>query len=309
MDTRALAFLVVGADAGFRQAVSVRLREHGCLRVDAAPLFGGCGETARIDLRDVQVLVLEIPAEPAAATRALRYALDESFRGVLVLALRTDRRLPEVAVRLVRNAGERVCAVLPTPVKHADVDHLLASQLGLGPVAGFLGRTASAARNEQSSTCLVVTPFAYLARLLRSEMGLLGLRCELAENRETAMELWSRGDHRFLLTSCDLGALDGYDLVQAIRRAEAFGPGRLPTVGLARHVDRDRALAVGMDTCLTNPWSRSVLAATVRHVLRSGAATGSAAEASMPRPPRLDAGPEADARRGVPQKLKPIPRP
>ena len=127
--------------------------------------------------------------------------------------------------------------------------------------------------------------------LLRRQLDHLGLDCELAEDGETALELWRDGGFDLVITDCSMPVMDGYALTAAIRALEREQRlPRCPVLGCTAHVqeaERRRALEVGMDECLMKPFSLDGLSAALHRHLRADLAAPQSApppEAPSERP-------------------------
>ena len=87
------------------------------------------------------------------------------------------------------------------------------------------------------------------------QLELFGFSADIAENGRVALERWRRGGYDLLLTDLQMPEMDGFELVVAIRDAEA-GRGRMPIVALTANAlvsEADRCRSVGMDDCMTKP--------------------------------------------------------
>jgi len=96
----------------------------------------------------------------------------------------------------------------------------------------------------------------------------------VAPNGSEALRLWKEGSYALLLSDLHMPGLDGYELVQEIRGAEAPDC-RLPIVALTGNALRgeaSRALAAGFDEYLTKPTQLDVLRATLEKWLPHAAA-------------------------------------
>ncbi|HYD60934.1 MAG TPA: MASE4 domain-containing protein [Noviherbaspirillum sp.] len=92
-------------------------------------------------------------------------------------------------------------------------------------------------------------------KLILHQLGLLGYAGVIAANGQAALALWRTGDYALLLTDLHMPEMDGYTLVETIRREEA-GRQRLPILALTANALRgevNRAMAAGMDEFLTKP--------------------------------------------------------
>jgi PAS domain S-box-containing protein len=92
--------------------------------------------------------------------------------------------------------------------------------------------------------------------VIRRQLALLGLACDVAEDGLEAWELLNRGDYALLLVDCHMPRLDGYALTERIRAGERGSERHLPIVALTASAlpsEADRCLAAGMDLVLTKP--------------------------------------------------------
>jgi two-component system sensor histidine kinase EvgS len=118
--------------------------------------------------------------------------------------------------------------------------------------------------------------------VLQRQLVHLGFRCALAENGETALNMWNEGDFDLVLTDCAMPVMDGYQLAAAIRATEQTRAApRCPILGCTAHVQEERqhlALQVGMDECLIKPIGvDALLAALARHLVSADAGATPAA--------------------------------
>ena len=109
-------------------------------------------------------------------------------------------------------------------------------------------------------------------------IGLLGWTVEVAGTGDEAIAALGRTRYDVVLMDCEMPGMDGYEATRRIREAEAGKaaatgkPGRLPIVALTAHAlarDRKRCFDVGMDDCLTKPFTLRQLEATLLRWLPS----------------------------------------
>ena len=104
---------------------------------------------------------------------------------------------------------------------------------------------------------LVVDDHPVNRKLLARQLGLLGLRAEMAENGEAALALWRAGRHALVITDCHMPVLDGYALTRAIREIEAAeARPRTPVFAWTANAlpdEIDSCGAAGMDELLVKP--------------------------------------------------------
>ncbi|MFM0053325.1 PAS domain S-box protein [Caballeronia grimmiae] len=105
-------------------------------------------------------------------------------------------------------------------------------------------------------------------KVILRQLSLLGHAAEIANDGREALELWRTNRYALLLTDLHMPEMDGYELVQAIRREEP-PDSRLPIVALTANAvqgEATRAAAVGMDGYLTKPLRLELLQAMLnRH--------------------------------------------
>ena len=92
-------------------------------------------------------------------------------------------------------------------------------------------------------------------KVIRRQLALLGLACEIAVNGADALEQWRSGEHALLLTDLHMPEMDGYALTQSIRREEKKDR-RFPIIALTANALRGedaRCTAAGMDDYLSKP--------------------------------------------------------
>jgi two-component system, sensor histidine kinase and response regulator len=103
---------------------------------------------------------------------------------------------------------------------------------------------------------LVAEDSEFSAQLMEQLLARRGHRLRLATNGREALALAKEGDFDVLLLDVHMPELDGFEVVQAIRKREQTVGGHLPVIALtarSRKEDRERCLAAGMDDFLTKP--------------------------------------------------------
>jgi PAS domain S-box-containing protein len=92
-------------------------------------------------------------------------------------------------------------------------------------------------------------------RVLRKQLALLGFAADVAATGHDAIEHLKRADYALLVTDLHMPNMDGYELAQAIRKAEAGGR-RMPIVALTANAvkgEAKRCHDAGMDDYMTKP--------------------------------------------------------
>ncbi len=166
-------------------------------------------------------------------------------------------------------------ALLPTLGSSSLVDRLITKPIRLGDLASGVRRLLSASgpgisgRDRHDSLDDLALPSEKIgARLLVAEdneinrevisemLTTLGYDVDLVENGQRALAALDRNnDYDAVLMDCQMPELDGYDATRAIRRRP--GPeSKLPIIAVTAHAiigEREKALASGMNDCLTKP--------------------------------------------------------
>ncbi|TAN51336.1 MAG: PAS domain-containing sensor histidine kinase [Methylococcaceae bacterium] len=115
--------------------------------------------------------------------------------------------------------------------------------------------------------------------LLQQQLDLLGYDAGMADNGKDALALWSAGAYSLLLTDCHMPEMDGYELTQAIRQAQAGGGARTTIIAITADVSEDgrkQCFAAGMDGILYKPVDLHELERVLNHRLATDSATISA---------------------------------
>ncbi len=187
------------------------------------------------------------------------------------LGLAICRRLCElmggdVSAQSVQGEGSTFIVSLPLEIgEQADVGRALSHSNGAasrtqrpGAAAGFsaAGPALSVAQaRELGRLILVAEDDAINQKVILRQLGLLGHVAEIASDGREALGMWRANHYALLLTDLHMPEMDGYELVETIRREEAPGT-RLPIVALTANAvqgEAARAKAVGMDGYLTKP--------------------------------------------------------
>jgi CheY-like chemotaxis protein/HPt (histidine-containing phosphotransfer) domain-containing protein len=123
-------------------------------------------------------------------------------------------------------------------------------------------------------------------RVIKRQLSMLGLECEIAHNGREALDMWRSGRFDILLSDLHMPEIDGYELARRIRREETRqGKARTPIVALTANAlisEENRALACGMDEYLTKPISPKELHRCLKQWLPSPKTTLKPAPADEP---------------------------
>jgi signal transduction histidine kinase/CheY-like chemotaxis protein len=176
----------------------------------------------------------------------------------------------------------RIDAHLLKPVQQDEllemIYQVMSKQLSGGVVSGdWSGRTADSLPFSTPDSpltsalhILVAEDDEFSARLLEQLLARRGHRVRMASNGREALALANKGGFDLLLSDVHMPELDGFQVVQALRKREQAEGGHLPCIALtarSRKEDRERCLAAGMDDCLTKPVASVALFAAIDRLL------------------------------------------
>ena len=125
-------------------------------------------------------------------------------------------------------------------------------------------------------------------QLIRRQLALLGLDCDIVDNGVDAFEALSGHDYALLLTDCNMPGMSGYELATAWRRHEAqSGAGaRLPIIAMTANALAGEALRVreaGMDDVLAKPLQLQPLSRKLSQWLHGAQLITPSVDAGRPR--------------------------
>ncbi|EXF95612.1 sensor histidine kinase [Pseudomonas fluorescens HK44] len=105
--------------------------------------------------------------------------------------------------------------------------------------------------------------------ILRDQLGELGCTVELANDGETALELWRNSSFDLILTDVNMPRMNGYELAIQLRHLDCS----LPIIGATANAMREegeRCLEAGMNQCLIKPFALRTLYNCLEPYQRSG---------------------------------------
>jgi signal transduction histidine kinase/DNA-binding response OmpR family regulator len=118
---------------------------------------------------------------------------------------------------------------------------------------------------------LVVDDHPVNRDVLVRQLDLLGIAADAADDGAAAFKAWSSGGYAAVLTDLHMPEMDGYELAQRIREAEAEGRDtRMPVIAVTANAlkgEEQRCLAIGMDAYITKPIGMDRLRATLERWL------------------------------------------
>ncbi|MGG1944563.1 PAS domain S-box protein [Trinickia sp. NRRL B-1857] len=181
------------------------------------------------------------------------------------LGLAICRRLCElmggdVSARSEVGVGSTFTVSLPFEIGEAALDvHRALSHASTAVRGGGLGSNrpapSIAQARELGRLILVAEDDAINQKVILRQLALLGHAAEIAGDGREALALWRANRYALLLTDLHMPEMDGYELVETIRREEGTN-WRLPIIALTANAvqgEAARAKAVGMDGYLTKP--------------------------------------------------------
>lgn len=121
----------------------------------------------------------------------------------------------------------------------------------------FMQHRAPRVLTADAPIVLVVDDHPTNRKLLAIQLGLIGLRAEMAEDGKAAFEMWQGGRFALIITDCHMPNMDGYELTRAIRKIETDeARPRTPIVAWTANVlvgEMESCHAAGMDELLIKP--------------------------------------------------------
>lgn len=177
-------------------------------------------------------------------------------------AARSERKVVVIGAQGLRRQSLTDAAILAVGRSTADIAPLAASR-GLRNRAEPPVTLAQA--REAGQLILVAEDDEINQKVILRQLALLGHAAEIASDGADALTLWRAGRYALLLTDLHMPNMDGYELVETIRREEQ-GERRLPIIALTANAiqgEAARATAVGMDGYLTKPLQLSRLQAVL----------------------------------------------
>ena len=133
-----------------------------------------------------------------------------------------------------------------------------ASRAGLGEAVKSASSKASHINIEGPTRLLIAEDTISVQEILKRQLQKVGVEADFVENGKQALEALETGKYGILVTDLHMPGIDGYGLVDAIRKKEKTGGGHFPVIALTADVQmaqRDAYLRHGFDECLLKPVS------------------------------------------------------
>ena len=176
------------------------------------------------------------------------------------LGLAISRRLVEmmggsIGLTSALNVGSTFTVRLPfAPADEARLASLVEAPEGKLEAAQLPSREEAI---RQGRLILVAEDNDVNQEVIRQQLAMLGLLCDVAGDGREAYALWLQGSYGLLISDIHMPLMDGYQLAHAIRvEEEKRGSGRLPIIALTANVvkgEDERCRAAGMDAYLSKP--------------------------------------------------------
>jgi len=147
-----------------------------------------------------------------------------------------------------------------------------ASRAGLGEAVKGVVKQISTQHIEGGHKLLVAEDTETVRQILRQQLEKLGVEADFVENGKEALDALETGEYGILFTDLHMPEIDGYKIVQTIRRKEEDkgDDKRFPIIALTADVQmaqRQTYMSLGFDECLLKPVS---LAQVRRLMMRWG---------------------------------------
>ncbi|HYC04676.1 MAG TPA: ATP-binding protein [Azospirillaceae bacterium] len=239
-DVEGLTVLLLGADGPMRETLAEYLRVAGARAVT--------GAAERWDVAVVAGLGTDPWPDPPGLRPAVLVADADSQRPVFLPhgVPQIGRPVRRAALyKAVAEAAGRASRKAPPPAAGAPCEP------GRQPPPD----TETAAR--QGRLVLVAEDQKVNQMVVRRQMTMLGIACDILPDGAEALAAWRTGRYGLILTDCNMPVMDGFELTMAVRGEEArAGRGRIPIVALTANAmvgEEQRCLASGMDGFLSKP--------------------------------------------------------
>lgn len=153
-----------------------------------------------------------------------------------------------------------------------------ASRAGLGEAVKNAARKSGHITIDGPTRLLIAEDTISVQEILKRQLQKVGVEADFVENGRQAIDALETGKYGILITDLHMPGMDGYGLVNAIRKKEKVDGGHFPVIALTADVQmahRDTYLRHGFDECLLKPVS---LGQFRRLLIRWGLLSGEPAE-------------------------------
>ena len=288
-----LRCLVIGGSDGLAGDLAEYLVRAGAA-VETLPSLAVAGERARSLAAGMWVWVIDTdnqPLAPGQLQAQIQIRSDLDVRAAIVSVERGRRRVP-------RRAGPNIVLVDGNVLTRQVFFNAVALAAGGAVAETDIEQGARAAAGskapsrehalEQGRLILVADDNETNQRVILQQLRVLGFTADVVANGREALRRWENCRYGLVLTDLHMPEMDGYELVAAIRAAEASGR-HTPVVAFTANAlkgEAERCRAGGMDDYLSKPVPLETFEAMIEKWLPQAASQPSdaAAAAAVPEP-------------------------
>lgn len=164
----------------------------------------------------------------------------------------------------------KIAGVLHVSVN--EISHTAVADAGTPMPAAEQEQPAPAENPAAAFSILVVDDNQANLQLLSSQLKVLGLQADTAENGEIGLELWKRNHYRIVFADCAMPVMNGFDMARNIRFLEAQeadwreNPTLIIAITGSPEEYKSQCQAAGMDDIVGKPLLLNTLSSTLsRH--------------------------------------------
>jgi signal transduction histidine kinase/FixJ family two-component response regulator len=248
---------------------ALKFTERGSIRIRAGAEPPGAGRTV-LTLAVTDTGIGLSPEQCAGLFRPFAQADSSTTRrfGGTGLGLSIVRRLAQLMqgdVKVESKVGVGSIFTVTLALRGAPADSPLRN------LTQSASRPKPKRKGGKRPKVLVVDDHPVNRDVLVRQLDLLGIAADAADDGAAAFKAWSRGGYAAVLTDLHMPEMDGYELAQRIRDAEAEGrETRTPLIAVTANAlkgEEQRCLASGMDAYITKPIGMDKLRATLERWL------------------------------------------
>ena len=248
---------------------ALKFTERGSIRIRAGTEPLGAGRM-RLTLAVTDTGIGLSPEQCTGLFRPFAQADSSTTRrfGGTGLGLSIVRRLAQLMqgdIKVESEVGVGSMFTVTLALRTAPADPRLKS------ITAAASRPKTKRRGGKRLKVLVVDDHPVNRDVLVRQLDLLGVAADAADDGAAAFKAWARGGYTAVLTDLHMPEMDGYELAQRIRAAEAEGRRtRTPLIAVTANAlkgEEQRCLAIGMDAYITKPIGMDKLLSTLERWL------------------------------------------
>ena len=233
---------------------ALKFTERGSIRIRAGTKPLGAGRTV-LTLAVTDTGIGLSPEQCAGLFQPFAQADSSTTRrfGGTGLGLSIVRRLAQLMqgdVSVESKAGVGSTFTVMLALRTAPADSPLRSH------TQSVSRPKTKRKGSKRVKVLVVDDHPVNRDVLVRQLDLLGIAADVADDGAAAFKAWSRGGYAAVLTDLHMPEMDGYELAQRVRAAEAGSGTRTAVIAVTANAlkgEEQRCLAIGMDAYITKP--------------------------------------------------------